>query len=511
MNDLLKTTIFVAAAALLTGLAVLASWSPDKDRRDNAVKQLAQGEPFFKDFTDPRAATSLEVIEYDEATASQRPFKIEVDRDGKWTIPSHYDYPADGKDRLAKTAAGVIDLKKDTVRSITADQYEEMGVIDPLDAKSTALKGRGKRVTLKDKTGKVLADFIIGKPIKDKTGQRYVRVPDQKAVYGVKVDVDLSTKFADWIETNLLKIDSGKVRKITFDSTKVDPEAGRIIPGEKYEIDRKDAGSPWQIADLAADQEVAADKVSDVTSGLSDLKISGVRPKPAGLTRDLSIGKEITNTQQALQSLVSKGFYPTKDGRLLSNQGEVQVETDDGLVYTLRFGEATFATGQALSAGKEDEEPVKEKSEQDGEKDKEKKDAEPSTTGNRYLMVTVRFDESLVPRPESTTEPAEGDLPRDVFERTEEEQKELQAKADREKTEYERKLADDKKKAEELSERFAGWYYLTPDSNFKKVALERSAATRKKGEKPAGAGPESGNPFGGGLPGGFPGLPGGPN
>ncbi|MFO0958423.1 MAG: DUF4340 domain-containing protein [Isosphaeraceae bacterium] len=498
MNDLLKTSIFVGVAAVMTGFAVFASWSPDQTRRDKAMQELAQGEPFFKDFNDPRAATSLEVIEYDEGTASQRPFKVEVDRNGKWTIPSHYDYPADGKDRLAKTASGVIDLKKDVVRSLTADQHEEMGVIDPLDAKSTALKGRGKRVTLKDKTGKVLADFIIGKPIKDKTGQRYVRVPEQKAVYGVKVDVDLSTKFADWIETNLLKIDSAKIRKITFDSTKVDPEAGRILPGEKFVIERKDASSPWQIADIPPDQEVATEKVSDLTSGLADLKIAGVRPKPAGLTRDLSFGQEISFTPQTVQSLVSKGFYPTKDGRMLSNQGEVQVETDEGMVYTLRFGEATFATGQALSAGKEDEEPVKEK----GEKDEEKKSADTGSAGNRYLMVTVKFDDSLIPRPESMTEPGEGDLPRDVFERSEQEQKDIQAKAERDKADYEKKLADNKKKAEELSERFAGWYYLTPDSNFKKIALERSAATRKKGEKPAGG--EPANPSAADRPAGCP-------
>ena len=41
-----------------------------------------------------------------------------------------------------------------------------MGVIDPLDAKTTTLQGRGKRVTLRDSSEKVLADFIIGNEIK---------------------------------------------------------------------------------------------------------------------------------------------------------------------------------------------------------------------------------------------------------------------------------------------------------------------------------------------------------
>ena len=55
----------------------------------------------------------------------------------------------------------------------------------------------------------------------------YVRVPGQKRTYGVNVKVDLSTRFADWIETNLLKLDAGQVRKVVFDNHKVDPEQGR--------------------------------------------------------------------------------------------------------------------------------------------------------------------------------------------------------------------------------------------------------------------------------------------
>ena len=56
-------------------------------------------------------------------------------KDKKWVIPSHNDYPADAKDRLSKTAAAVMDLDKDTIRSDGVKEQESMGVIDPLDAK----------------------------------------------------------------------------------------------------------------------------------------------------------------------------------------------------------------------------------------------------------------------------------------------------------------------------------------------------------------------------------------
>ena len=60
----------------------------------------------YSDFTDPLACSDLEVVEFDASTANPRQFKV-MFKDGKWVIPSHHNYPADAKDRLAKTAGGV--------------------------------------------------------------------------------------------------------------------------------------------------------------------------------------------------------------------------------------------------------------------------------------------------------------------------------------------------------------------------------------------------------------------
>src|SRR5262249_17350366 len=160
---------------------------------------------------------------------------------------------------------------------------EEFGVIDPLDTKAVGSKGRGKRVTLRDKSEKVLADFIIGKEVRDRSGQRYVRVPGPKRTYGVNVKADLSTKFADWIATNLLKVDASKIRKVTFDNHKVDPERGRIVRGDVTSIERKDSSGPWSIVGQAvpAGMEMNSDKLQSLTTAVGDLKIVGIRPKPA--------------------------------------------------------------------------------------------------------------------------------------------------------------------------------------------------------------------------------------
>ena len=284
MNDIQKTIAFVVVALLMTGAAL---WSTPSRRTTEAVFN-DQGQPFFPSFKDPLTCTSLEVIDYDQSMATAAPFKV-MFKDGTWVIPSHHNYPADAKDRLAKTASGVIDLKKDTIRSDRVEDQEALGVIDPLDTKTTTLKGRGKRVTLRNKSDEILADFIIGNEVPGRTDMRFVRVPGQKRTYGVNVKVDLSTRFADWIETNLLKLEAGRVRKLVFDNHKVIPELGQVEQGEVLIVDRKESTTPWTLekVTLEPDQEVNSDKLLTLTTSLGDLKIVGVRPKPSGLTRDL--------------------------------------------------------------------------------------------------------------------------------------------------------------------------------------------------------------------------------
>ena len=505
MSELKKTLAFVAVALVLSATAAFAV--RPKVRTPEAFDD--QGKPFFPAFKDPLACTQLEVIDYDPGTASALPFKVML-KDGKWVIPSHHDYPADAKDRLAKTAAGVIDLKRDVIVSDRPDQWEDLGVIDPIEPKASSLKGRGKRVTLRDKAGAVLADFIIGKDVPGRTGQRYVRVPEQKRTYAVNVNVDLSARFADWIETNLLKLDASRIRKITFDSHKVDPERRTIDRGDVVAISRKDAGAPWTTEGLAPDQEVDSAKTGTLTSALADLKIVGVRPKPAGLTAALKAstdGNGLSLNAESQRSLANRGFYLLRDGRLLSNQGDVIADTEDGIVYMLRFGEVSFATGEALSAGTQDE--------GSSPSDSAKKQPEKTSAESRYLLVMAEFDPSLIPPPKPPTPPTPATLPDKVFARMPDDPAlAAQIKADRQadklrEDEHKRKVEEARKKAQELTERFAGWYYLVPGDAFRDVMLNRASLIKKKdAAAPASPGGLQGFP---GLPGGRGGFPGGLN
>ncbi len=76
------------------------------------------------------------------------------------------------------------------------------------------------------------------------------------------------------------------------------------------------------------------------------------------------------------------------------------IGTDEGVVYTLRYGGPVFAEGDELVVGAPDDAEQK----KDAAKDKAKKDKEKKPQGaqeNRYLMVTVSFDPKLIEKPES--------------------------------------------------------------------------------------------------------------
>jgi len=510
MNELAKTLTFVAVALVLTGAAYVST----RDRTKVDIEFNDQGKPFFEDFKDPLACTDLEVVEFEPSTATASRFRV-MFKDKKWVIPSHYNYPADAKDRLSKTAAAVTDLTKDTIRSDSGEDQEAMGVIDPLDAKVTTLQGRGKRITLRDESEKVLADIVIGNEIKGterKSGaaMRYVRVPGQKRIYGVNIKAEPSTRFADWIETNLLKVEAGKIRRVVFDNYKIQENPNRLGTlmlqrGEKVTVTRKDSTGPWAMEGLPADQELVEDKLRTLTDALGDLKIVGIRPRPAGL-KNLD-QEDLKLTPMVVASLQNKGFFLAKQG-LFSNEGDVLVSTDEGVVYTLRYGGPVFAEGDELTVGTPDD---AEKKGEPAKKDAAKKGKE--TQESRFLMVTVAFDAAMISKPESM-EPkpaakptAAVDIPDKPFApdpsdpKYQAEQKEAKEKADRDKADYEKKLADGQKKVQELVDRFGPWYYVTPGDSFRSINLDRAALTQPK--KPPGA-PATDPP--GGPPAGFPPL-----
>ncbi len=347
-------TAALAGAAL--ALAVTAAVVQPEARVPEIMSD--QGQAFYPKFTDPQAPRTIEVVDYDEATATPEPLKVQFQQ-GKWLITSHYNYRVDIGDRLAKTAAALMYLKKDMVVSDSPLDHAKYGVVDPLDEKTGGLTGRGKRVTLRDARGDVLADYILGKPVPGKAGYRYVRVPGERRTYAVKTDADPSARFADWVNAGLLRIASGSIRKVTINRYNLDPAAGRLT-GMETTVLTQEKGQ-WRVT---SGQNPSMAAVRAMAATLDGLKIVDVRPKPPGLAADLRQERVQLSLETAL-SLRQKGFFITGEGRVYSSEGDMTVETNNGLVYSLRFGEV--AAGDTKSGAPSD---------------------------NRHLFVMVHFDQA---------------------------------------------------------------------------------------------------------------------
>ena len=444
MHENKKTAYFVGAAVVLLLLAFITA--PDKITSEAF---LDQGEEFFPDFVDPNEATTLEVIDYDEATASAKPFKVTFDG-GRWTIPSHHDYPADGKDRLAQTAAGVIGIKKDDFRSSSVADHEALGVVDPMD-ETASLSGRGKRVTLKGSGDQVLADFIIGKPLEGRDGLSFVRVPDQNRVYAARVDIDLSTRFEDWIETNLLDVQKFKLRKILVKDYRIN-ERTRSVDRRDELVLTKDSET-WKADKMPSGRVVDSTKMQELLTALEDLKIVGIRIKPEGISASLTEAAEGTKIAQTdAFSLQSKGYFFSRDGQLLSNEGEMQAFTKEGIKYTLRFGEIAYGSGDALTAG--------------GEQQDASGPAE-----NRYLFVTAEFDKSMLgKKPMPPADKSYQDKPDSLWTEADRENRLKQDAY----VKWERDIVNGQRMADGLNARFAKWYYVISADSYGKIRVTRA-------------------------------------
>ncbi len=290
MSEITRTCVFVVVAAASMGLALTVA--PSTDLKPTEIVAAKLGEQFYPDFKDPNEPTSLSVVTFNEKDATAKPFSVQF-KDGLWTIPSHHNYPADGAERLAKTSASAIGIKREEIRSNSAEDHVELGVVDPLDQDGKKLKGRGQRITLK-KGDSTVMDLIIGKQVRNRQGFYYVRKPDEKSTYVAKIDIDISTKFADWVETDLLKLDRDDLRAVSMNNYSIDEAAGRIVDGDVVELSREKSGEPWKLKGLEEkSEELETAKVNDLVNTLDDLKLSGIRPKPEGLSEDLKLNQGI--------------------------------------------------------------------------------------------------------------------------------------------------------------------------------------------------------------------------
>lgn len=441
-----RTLLFVGAAVVCVGITAAIEIAS----RPAAIEEFGQvGEEFYPDFTDPTLAAGLEVYAFDTEEVVPQEFIVKRQANGQWTIPSRHDYPADAEDQLSKTAASIIGIKRGAMVSRWPADHARYGVVNPKQdtLKVDEVDGVGKRLILTADDGSTLADYIIGKPVDSDSvagsaDQYYVRHPEKDDVYICSMTIDLSTKFSDWIDTDLLHINTQSditqlaINDYSFDGREVTPVETTILKREK-------SSDPWVLEGLNEEtEEVDTTAMSDAVGAIADMKIVGVRPKQDGLTPDLQIDPQVIQTREDIGRLqgrlMAKGF--ALDGqsnalRLLAHEGELFASTKDGLTFRMYFGRAFTGSQEELefelsddstesSSNADESESQDETGDSDADSSEDTADGATSTdeesaeeeTNNgqpgRYVFVRVDFVEgNLGERP---MEPVAPEMPEEL-------------------------------------------------------------------------------------------------
>ena len=300
-----------------------------------------------------------------------------------------------------------------------------------------------------------------------------VRIPGEDAVFVAEIDVDtFTTEFTDWINDDLLDLDSIDVRQLSihdYTSFKRTESSLGITERLQVQIDWNVEEGIWSLSQmleflgndqvpvetvLNIDEELNADRLNTLQDAIDSLKISDVRRKPAGLGADLKINSRIFDPESRVD-LERRGFFlvNARDGsgdqELLCANGELHISTEQGIKYLLRFG-SEVADGDEIL---------------------------------RHMFVTTRLDKQLLPEPELA------DLP-DVDpddELTQQAYDAVKRNNDLLIEDHAQRIKDAEERVEDLNSRFADWYYLISEYTYNRLHLSKTDLIAiKEGTDPTG-------------------------
>ncbi len=378
MNQRQRTIAMIVLAALAALITWITRPAPTVDARYADI-----GQPLVEALTDPGQVAQVEVIAYDTDRARHSALLLRF-TDGRWIIPSAYDYPADASARIAETASMLVGLKREAVVTERRIDHASLGLIDPTD-ESGDPEGRGVKLTITSAEGDTLADVMIGDAFEGVERERFVRLAGSDRAYRTTFHAPpgeaLSTSLVDWINPDLLRLSTGDIASVRVDTATVDESQGARLEGERYTIARTTSGGEggWELfaqgeTSSAAENPETSSAAEAIAEAIVGLRLVGVEPMPGKLSALVTgADSDIAFDQSDLLNLQRAGFFISPRGEFIANAGNMIIETTDGLAITLWFGELTESFPSAGSLFGPETQPT----------------AEPGTEA-RYVLVSVR-------------------------------------------------------------------------------------------------------------------------
>jgi hypothetical protein len=303
-----RTKVLYALSGLTVALIAGTIWITPAPVGENA----APGARLFSDLDVKTINTAASL----DVTAKGKTFTI-YKKDGTWVVKEVSDYPADTA-LVRKALFALTELRPYEAKTNDPKRLDKLDLEDP-----KSKDAQSKRLTVKDKDGKVLADLIVGKSNTTNIilGKEmvYVRKAGDNQAWLAEGDPSLKDTALDWIDRKVIDVAVARVADV---ETK-DAKGGDILHLAKAKPEDKD----YAIKNIPADwKPKEARTISYVAESLDGVSLDDVKK-----ASDIDFTKNAagTGTWRTFDGLVIKVRMANQDKKFWAT---ISAEVDEGAV-----------------------------------------------------------------------------------------------------------------------------------------------------------------------------------
>jgi hypothetical protein len=282
--------ILLVAAGLLVGLWFLRS----ADEKDTGMVKM--GEKLFADLP-VNAVASMTIADAENKVTLVKGDKV-------WQVKDRDGYPANF-DEIRDTVVKLSRLKVGRSFSASPESLTRLSLLAP-SASDTS--GVGKQVTLKDGSGQLITDIILGQNRETGSGGsggQYLKKTDSETVFLVDGSFRfLKTDPAQWLNKEILDVSAEEVASVVCyagDSKK-----------PVYTLSRSKKGEAAQMTPVPPGRTVDAAKVDQVFDALAPLTLDDVR---AGDATPAKVESDDIRLVYQLYDGRQISIFPASDGK----------------------------------------------------------------------------------------------------------------------------------------------------------------------------------------------------
>jgi hypothetical protein len=272
--------ILLVAAGLLAALALL------RFGEDDQRAGLGMGDKLFADLPVNQVAVVIVADAQNQTTLTKGA--------AVWQVEARNGYPADF-DELRDTIVKLSRLTIGRSFSGSAESLVRLSLLPPSDPNASA---RGQQITLKDGSGEILADILLGKARETDNGGggQYLKKVDEDTVYLVDGDFRfLKTEPTEWLEKDILNIKADAIESVAcYLGDDASP---------RYVLSRPEPGQDARLTSVPQGRTADQAKIDQVLDALAPLTLDDVRaagtppaaaPDQYRLVYSLYDGRQIT-------------------------------------------------------------------------------------------------------------------------------------------------------------------------------------------------------------------------